>query len=127
MTSTATRAVANLVTLPPAIAHELAHVLVVLPWAAQVGVVFDMTRADAEVRVNYRENTPRWAVTAAHYAPLVSGLVIGVLAVVWLLSASLAPATAQEWLWWAVLGVWWAIYTLPSAADRDTEVDDAGA
>lgn len=127
MTATLTQRVANLITLPPAIAHELAHLVVVLPWAAQVGVVFDMTSADAEVRVNYRESTPQWAVTAAHYAPLVSGVVIGVLAVVWLLSASITPATAQEWLWWAVLAVWWAIYTLPSPLDRDTEVDDAGA
>lgn len=116
------RMAANVITLPPAIAHELAHLLVVLPWAAQVGVVFDVQTANAEVRVNYRENVPQWAVTAAHYAPVVSGVGIGVLAVWWLTTNSLAPTTAQQWLWWAVLAVWWGIYTLPSAADRDTEV-----
>jgi hypothetical protein len=113
---------ANVITLPPAIAHELAHLLVVLPWAAEVGVVFDVRGADAEVRVNYRDGVPQWAITAAHYAPVVSGVAIGLLAVAWLTTQSIAPTTAHQWLWWAVLAVWWGIYTLPSAADRDTEV-----
>jgi len=65
---------------------------------------------------------PQWAITAAHYAPVVSGVVIGLLAVAWLTTQSIPPTTAQQWLWWAVLAVWWGIYTLPSAADRDTEV-----
>lgn len=119
--STAAR-VANLITLPPTIAHELAHVLVVLPWAAQVGVVFDVSGADAKVEVNYRDGTPQWAITAAHYAPVVSGMLIALLAIVWLVSQSIAPTTAREWLWWSVLAVWWGIYTLPSGEDRDTEV-----
>jgi len=116
------RAGANLVTLPPTVLHELAHLLVVLPWAAQVGVVFDMTRADAELRVNYRSGTPQGAVVASHYAPAVSGVAIAVVAVWWLLTQGLAPATATEAVWWSVLSVWWAIYTLPSGRDRDTEV-----
>jgi len=119
--------VANIITLPPALAHELAHLLVVLPWTAQVGVVFDMTNADAEVRVNYREGAPQWAITAAHYAPFVSGLVLGVLAVAWLVSGAATPTTAEGWLWWSVLGVYWTIYVWPSAADRNTEVDDGSA
>jgi hypothetical protein len=116
------RKAANVITLPPAIAHELAHLLVVLPWAAQVGVVFDMTNADAEVRVNYRDNTPQWAINAAHYAPVVSGAALALLAVWWLTTHSVAPTTAQQYVWWSVLAVWWGIYTLPSGADRDTEV-----
>lgn len=113
---------ANLLTLPPAALHELAHVLVVLPWAARVGVVFDVRGADARVEVQYRESVPQAAVTVAHYAPLISGLLVGAAAGLWLLATGVTPTGPVETIWWCVLGVWWLVYTLPSAEDRDTEV-----
>lgn len=111
----------GLVTLPPTVAHELAHVLVVLPWVDRLGVIYDPPTGHAEVRVNYADGVPRWAKIAAHYAPFGLGLLLAGLALAWVVTSGSTPERLQEWLLWSVVGVWWVIFTLPSADDREVD------
>lgn len=119
MTGTLTRAgraLASIVTLPPAIAHEATHAVAALPWAERVGVVIEPTDLDAAVGVDWREDAPGWASWVVGYAPLVLGLCVGV-AALWRIVTEGVPA-GTDLAYAAILGCWWAIYAWPSADDR---------
>jgi hypothetical protein len=102
--------------LPPALAHELTHLVLSLPWADSAALVFE--GGHAGLHVDWRDSAPTWGIVLAAYGPLLVGTIIGGVGL-----ATLVLGGAPELRWWPYLGLlacWWAIYVTPSADDRRT-------
>lgn len=104
--STRTQLVLLATLLPGVLLHELTHGLVARPWA-DVEYRWDLVAVD----LHWRPGTPRWAVAAAHLAPLAVGWVAGFAA----LLAALAGHTVTLLLAHVPVVVYvllnWAFYT----------------
>lgn len=123
------RALAAVVTLPPAILHEATHAALAAPWAHELSVVVEPASARAAVGIDWRPDVPQWAVVTAHYGPLLVGAAVGLLGTGWLVAGH-QPESARAWLLSGMLAVWWVIYTAPSQDDRrlppETDPDATG-
>jgi hypothetical protein len=105
-----------LASLPAAIAHELAHAIVALPWAASVAVEFD-AGGGATCHVTWDGDPPGYAALAAAYAPLWVGLPVGLVGL-WALATGPLPTTLRGWLVVAVAGGYWTIFVAHDPRDR---------
>jgi len=106
-----------LASLPPALAHELAHALVALPWADSVSVEFD-GEGRASCYVDWAsDDPPAYAALLAAYAPLWIGALLG-LAGLGLLTTGPTPQTLQGWLIVSVFGAYWTVFVAHDPRDR---------
>jgi hypothetical protein len=107
-----------LVSLPPALAHELTHYLAAGPVAEERRLVGLFSRRP-HVGVSWRADASRLGIALAALAPLVVGIAVGVLALTWgVIAGGPLPETPRQWLIAAVGAIYYAIYTWPSAGDR---------
>lgn len=110
--------VGTVVMLPATVAHELAHIIVALPFASSVGLLlYPQTHA----AIDWIEDVPKWGVRAAQFAPLVLGLLIGSSAIVYALATGTTPETAADYLAVGFLAVYWFVFTKPSEEDLEVE------
>ena len=98
--------------------HELTHAAFALPWA---DVKVALAGENARVEFDWSETTPTWAVRLAHLAPTLVGL--GLLLVLVALfgiptASTLAHLAIHELGLVVILALNWAVFTYPSAADR---------
>lgn len=110
---------ADVVTLPGQLAHELAHVLAGAPWAERMAIVVE-PRSSARVRahIEWREDVPWYAGAICSLAPLVLATVAALLgAWLWVANDFVAPSSVQELALWAIVGVWWSVFAFPSDGD----------
>lgn len=123
----------GLVTLPAALAHETVHATLARPWTDSDGpeaippssVIVDPVSGRAGAAVEWREDTPRWAMRVADLGPLILGTAMGISALlVWLLTGDVI-STGALWLD-VVLAVWWVVFTMDSAADRAVPEPEGG-
>lgn len=104
------------VSLPPALAHELTHLLLSLPWADSAALQFEAD-GGAHLHVDWAEGAPAWGIWLAFRGPLLLGSVAGV-AGLWQLASGGLPDDPSGTLLAAAVAGWWIIYVVPSAADR---------
>jgi len=108
---------AALASLPAALAHELSHALVALPWAEEVSVSFD-GEGGAQCHVVWRDDgPPEYASLMAAYAPLWIGMPVGVLGL-WALATGSLPQTLQDWLVPSVAAGYWVVFIAHDPRDR---------
>lgn len=131
----AARTLWGLATLPPALAHETVHAALARPWTERdadapdavppSSVMVDPVSGRAGAAVEWADDAPPWAIALADLGPLILGATVGISAVlVWLLTGRII-STGSLWLD-TVLTVWWVIFTMDSAADRQRpEVGDS--
>jgi len=114
---------AALASLPAALAHELSHALVALPWAEEVSVSFDGEGA-AQCHVVWRDDgPPEYASLMAAYAPLWIGGLLGAAMFGALLTGPL-PETLVEWLIVSTAGAYWTVFIAHDPRDRGRRGDD---
>lgn len=102
------------VLVPGIVFHELTHVVVARPWAAETGV--DWSGDAPLARMVWPPETPAWAVVAAHLAPVVVGTFIGSFAAATVLNDPQAVAGVSPSLA-GYLALNWLAYALPSPSD----------
>jgi hypothetical protein len=117
----ATNIALTILLLPGRIVEEGLHALVALPWADVVSVRLEPGVGAAETVVQYRAETPDWAIRATYLVPEVAAWATGVVAVgVWLLGGAVWwPATTTDWMLLGLVGAQWVAVALPSAQDHD--------
>lgn len=110
----------SLFVLPAVLCHELAHAIVATPVAKRVGI-FDPVGTPS-VHVEWREDASGWVIIASAYAPLISGILVGVAGLVWAFVSGpgLVPETARDWIVVGIGAIWYAIYVSPSPSDVQT-------
>jgi hypothetical protein len=108
--------ITTIASLPAALAHELAHALVALPWARAVSVEFDGA-GGARCHVDWDGDPPTHAALLAAYAPLWIGLPVGVLGL-WALATGSLPQTLQDWLVPSVAAGYWVVFIAHDPRDR---------
>lgn len=115
--------------LPARIVEEGIHTLAALPWADVVSVRLNPRTGAAETVVQYRENTPGWAVTLAYLAPEAAAALAGMAVIVYWLLGGLVwwPATTVDWILLSLLGSQYLAVALPSAKDADRTPDPAAS
>lgn len=102
--------------VPVQLLHELAHVAVAAPFAADWEIVVGPTATDTFVE--FRDDAPAWGVALAHLAPLLSGLLgAGIAGLVFLAGGLSGPLTAWDLLLHSTLAMAWTLYTKPSRSD----------
>ena len=112
----AVRALSVVVSLPPTMAHEATHALFARPFASRVTVANTLS-AEPSCRVWWAEETPAWAIALAALAPLLVGILVGLLGLSWIVLVRYVPATAEGWLVASIATTWWGIYVTPSLSD----------
>ncbi len=116
-----------ILTFVPTLAHELCHLLAAAPWADSVHVSVSIRRADAQAGIDWRggaESVPNAAIWLSAYAPALVGAVAGIWGAARLLSGGV-PTEPSTLLLGGVLAIWWAVFALPSGADRDHSASGA--
>jgi hypothetical protein len=109
----------SLVTWPAFLLHELAHAAVATLGAESVAISDPV--GSPSVRVEWRDDVSGWLIVASAYAPLVSGIAVGTLGVVWaLVSGVPLPSDARQWLVVGIAAIWYGIYVMPSPSDIAT-------
>lgn len=111
----------SLFALPARVIEESIHTLVAMPFAEVVTVRFDPRGGTAETVVQFREETPRWAVTLAYLAPeALAALAAFALVAWWLVGGTVWwPQSLLDWVLLAVVGAQYLAIALPSAKDHD--------
>lgn len=111
------------VSLPAAIAHEVAHAVVALPWAEEVSVSFD-GGGRARCHVSWAgDGPPGYASLLAAYAPLWIGGVLALVLFVTLLSGPL-PQSLSDWLILSTAGAYWMVFVGHDPRDRGQQDGD---
>lgn len=115
----------TLLLLPARLLEEGIHALAALPYAEWVSVEVNPGSGTAETVVQYREDTPQWAITAAHVAPEVLAALAGLATIAWWTVGGPVwwPATTVDWLLLWFIGVQYLAVALPEegAARPDGE------
>jgi len=106
----------KIVTLPPMLAHELAHGLTAVPSADRVTLVLD----DGRPRVGVDWATEREAaIWLSKLSPLILGL-SSLLVVSWLLAHDpWRPDSIADTILAATLAIWWLIFSHVSPSDLE--------
>lgn len=113
-----------LLTAPPAIAHEVTHAAVAVPWADKVYVRGVTRFHGAAVLFDWPDDVPWWAPVLASLAPFLAGCVGGVVALWLFVSSGLdPPTTAMRVAQWSIIAAWWSVFAIPSRADLATAND----
>lgn len=116
-----------LVTLPPRFLHEATHAALAAPHAQRWEFQFTPHRGHAAVVVaEWHPGAPRWGVWLAHLGPLLAGILLGILALGYIVVTGRVPATVEGWLYAAVAACYWGIYTAPSHGDLDPWLHNKG-
>jgi hypothetical protein len=120
MTHRVVALVTSLFVWPAVLLHELAHAIVATPGAKRVGI-FDPIGTPS-VQVEWREDASGWLIVASAYAPLLSGILVGLCGLVWafVTGPGLVPESARDWIVVGVGAIWYAIYVSPSPSDVRT-------
>lgn len=107
--------------LPGQVVEEGLHALASLPFAELVAVEVDPQNGKARTRVQFREGTPQWAISAAHLMPEVVATSAGIAVIAWwALGGDIwLPATDLDWILLALFGTQWLAVAVPNSADRD--------
>jgi hypothetical protein len=118
---TALNVVCTLLFLPGRLIEEGLHALAAVPVAEAVSVRLDPRGGTAETVVQFREDTPEWAIRAVYVLPEVAAALAGVAVIVWwALGGSVwLPATTLDWALLSLFGAQYLALVLPSAADMD--------
>jgi hypothetical protein len=105
-----------LAALPATLAHEATHAALTAPHADDWRVALDTRSGAAAVIVEEWGDAPRWGIVLAHLGPLLCGIILGTVALLYIATAGYDPQ-GYDWLKVSVLAVWWGIYTAPSGGD----------
>lgn len=107
--------------LPGRLVEEGLHALAALPFAEVVSVRLNPRAGTAETVVEYREETPQWAIVAAHVLPEVVAVLAGVAVIAWwVVNGPLWwPATTLDFALLALFGAQYLALVIPTASDRD--------
>jgi hypothetical protein len=110
----------RLASWPATLLHELTHMLLALPWAEESAIIVD----DVGVahHVNWRQDTPMWAIVLASLGPTMLGSVVGLVGLIQLVTTP--PGTVTEWLLAGAIAGWWTIYAAPSGDDLNIHRPD---
>ena len=109
------RELTGLVTWPAVAAHEATHAALAWPWADEMHIRLGLT--GAAVSVDWRRDG--WLVNVSHFGPTLLGLFVGVVATVAITMTELTLNFTGSPALTLALGVYWAVYTMPSRADFD--------
>lgn len=104
----------NILLYPSAWLHEQTHYLVLRPYVTSAERDYAATQTGAALEVDL-EDIPRWRYLVGALAPTLLGLLCGVSAALVAVSG-LAPSRGPL-VGWLVVGTYWFLYTVPSAAD----------
>ena len=107
--------------LPARIVEEGIHALAALPWAEVVSVRLNPRDGSAETVVQYRTNTPRWAIRLGYLAPEATAALAGLTVIAYWLTGGHVwwPASTMDWILLSLLGSQYLAVALPSAKDAD--------
>lgn len=106
----------SVATWPSKVAHEATHVVAASPWLNDWGIVIE--RDSATAFLDWRENTPDWAVVVGHLAPFLVGTTLGVVVLAYgVVEGWRLPATLQGWGELSIALLLWVSYTSPSRSD----------
>lgn len=111
----------SLLWLPGRIVEEGIHALAALPYAEVVSVRLEPRSGEAKTVVQFRENAPEWAISAAYVAPEVLATISGLAVIAfWLAGGDVwGPSSTLDWVLLSILGAQYLAIALPSAADVD--------
>jgi hypothetical protein len=112
----------NILLYPSAWLHEQTHYLVLRPYVTDSQREYEATQSSAALLVDL-EDIPRWRYVLGALAPTLLGVLCGVSAALVAVSG-LAPSKGPL-VGWLVVGTYWFLYTVPSAADVTAAVDAA--
>jgi len=120
--------IGSLLFLPGRIVEEGLHVLGAFPWARELSVHIQPESGTAHTRVQFRENTPSWAVRLAYALPeLAATITGGIIIAYWLLEGAVwLPSTTLDWLLLSLFGAQFIAIAIPSAADLDHSAEGSG-
>jgi len=107
--------------LPARVVEEGLHALAALPWAEVVSVRLEPGGGAAETVVQYREDTPQWAIRLAYVAPEATAALAGTAVIAYWLAGGTVwwPTTTLDWVLLSALGSQYLAVALPSAKDAD--------
>lgn len=116
---------ASLLFLPGRAVEEGLHVLGAFPFASDISVHIDPESGSAHTRVEFRNDTPRWAVRIAYGLPEFVAVASGVTVIGWwLVGGSIwLPATTLDWLLLSLFGAQYLAIAMPSAQDMDRRAE----
>jgi len=105
----------TLLLLPARLAEELIHAAAALPFADTVFVRLDPRGDTAETVVQWRDETPSWAITAAAVAPEVLAALAGVAVLAWWVVGPGAwlPDSTTDWVLLWILGTQYLAVAMP--------------
>lgn len=111
----------SLLFLPGRIVEEGLHALGAFAWAERIRVEIVPRAGTAETRIQFREDTPGWAIRLAYALPELVATVSGVAVIAWwLLGGNIwLPSTNLDWVLLALFGAQYLALVIPSAADLD--------
>ena len=109
------RELTGLVTWPAVAAHEATHAALAWPWAEEMHIHLGLT--GAAVSVDWKRSG--WLVGVSHLGPTLLGLFVGIIATVAINMTELTLNFTGNPALTVAMGVYWAVYTMPSAADCD--------
>jgi len=118
--NTCTR-VSRIVSWPATLLHELTHMLLAVPWAAESAIIVD--EDGPACYVTWATSAPRWGIVLASLGPTLLGAIVGVLGL-WQLATS-PPGSLNQLLLSAGIAAYWVIYVAPS--EDDLAIPDAAA
>lgn len=118
MTSNTVRTLWVILTLPATILHELAHAVVAMPAAEQVGIAIEPRGCEAHCLVAWREDASRFVIIASALAPPLAGLLAAGVAVwQWTAVGGPTPRSVTEWALLSIVATYWWVFVTPSPDD----------
>jgi hypothetical protein len=120
-------AVCAVVLLPARVVEETTHAIAAWPFAEAVYVDLNPWGNVAETQVQFREGTPRWAITVAHVAPELIAAVTGAVVLAWWLAGPGVGWWPESTLDWALLyfvGIQYLAIWAPEQGAVGAEVTD---
>jgi len=115
------------IALPARIAEELTHAAAALPFAEALFIDLNPWGDGPETRVQFRDETPRWAMVLAHVAPELIAAVTGAVVLAWWLAGPGVAWWPESTLDWALLyfvGVQYLAIWAPEQGAVGAEVTD---
>lgn len=105
----------TLLLLPARLTEELIHATAALPFADTVFVRLNPRGGVAETVVQYREETPAWAATAAAVAPEAVAALAGVAVLAWWVigPGGWVPGSTTDWVLLWILGTQYLAVAMP--------------
>jgi hypothetical protein len=102
----------RVISWPAALAHELTHLIIALPWSRQSAIVFD-GKGGASAQIQWADDAPVWAIWISYRAPLLLGSAVGLAGLMQLALTGLTTSPLVA----AAIAAYWIIYVTPSKAD----------